>query len=223
MKRNFKEELFLKGKKAYGLTKLLTCTEEGREVFKNPALRDFIKNYNGLLKGTIISNFLYLPPTENSTECGFLKASAGEWVSYDPTRKQILNQKYLETEHGRLFVYDIPEVRHHTKDEYTPLNSIRMFDAQHAYFFIPRTSEELINGKFIEETTYQKALENLGNTDPNILKELKESRRENTIVYQVTPKGNGLIVLDHGVGNNEDESFDFSAEFEKDSDFGFQV
>lgn len=187
----------------------LIATQSGREKLNNPEIRKAIFNKEGrvgLLAGTIFSHDLYFP-NNSHTSLFHRSALAGRFMAYDFHRPAEFGPNVLKTsshiiENGRLMIIPLEEVAKNSWDTYTPTDLLNIFDIEHASYIQPATIEDALQCGFIQETSYQDAFDRVG-LFSTFQSELQRTGIMDLNVYQVTPKGNTLIILQKDFGPKE--------------------
>jgi|SRR3989338_1928866 len=147
----------------------------------------------GLLAGSIFNTIIFHPSEDNT----FLRketANAGQVASFDFERERVFGKESMtKVRTGSLFAFPLPEILPRSAFEYTPL-TYDMLDIENVLAFTKTSFSDLLNWEFVIKTTYGFAYKSLGLQGFH-----EELRRRNIIdmpVYQVTPKGNGLVFID---------------------------
>ena len=152
----------------------------------------------GLLDGSIISNPLFYPHEDddwldNKTD------QPGKWVAYDYKRPQTFpdahkKRKVEQLFNGRLVAFLADEMQDKSKEEPTPVGMLNLLDVDHVLSFDIYTPDQLIQQGMLEKSTYGDAYQSLG-IYKKYMEELGTRRLTEEPLFQVTPKGNTLIVL----------------------------
>lgn len=165
-------------------------------IFSDPMTRRTLTRdgQTGLLAGSIVGNELYVPYLDESEELYYDSAEAGRYLGYDFRRPHRFGPDTSKFIHGRLWAFIIDEVKGREPDDYTPIGSLRPLSARHALLQNTYSLENLQEEGLIRKTTYGQAYFRVG-----LLSRHKEyldllGKTEET-VYQVTPKGNGLVFI----------------------------
>ncbi|HIG98285.1 TPA: hypothetical protein HA231_02595 [Candidatus Woesearchaeota archaeon] len=154
----------------------------------------------GLLEDSILSSQLYFPG-----DAGDLRqetAPAGRWVVYDFHRRKELGRHVKNQSTGRLNYFLLDGILHNRKDQHTPTGYLDFFDVEHLLQFESRGIGELVQNELVEQTTYRKAFER-ANVFQQHAGPLASAGIEEMLVYQVTPKGNGLIFVSKDTGEKD--------------------
>ncbi|MBS3122695.1 hypothetical protein J4434_07480 [Candidatus Woesearchaeota archaeon] len=174
--------------------------------------RDIFFDYRkrvGLLEGAIFDNTLYMP-NEKGDSLEYLTSVGGRWSSYDHTSRSILGIENL-TNHitdAKLFAFPLPETLDKSVNDYTSIGTIDPVDFTDLIQIVCPTIEELLKWGFVERVTYSHAFSKIG------IYERYETNLyllgvADKLIYQVTPKGNGLIYLDRDSGEKEPKKMPF--------------
>ncbi len=152
----------------------------------------------GLLEGSIVGNPLRFP-SEDESFIDNMKAAGGSWVGYDfmvPSTfpKPFEAGRIEQLTQGRLMGIILEEVKDNPAEERTPLGAVSISNLDHVLQFNTYTAAELLDLNVLAERSYGKAYETVG-----LLERYSDELRSRSIidepVFQVTPKGNGLVVL----------------------------
>lgn len=174
----------------------LFTTADGRRYLGDPYLRKafFQRKYRlGLLEDSIIANHLYFP-NEGNTSLENLQARAGRWYACDFYKRNmgIKDSPKNGWQDGRLVTILPDELKNTPPDQYTPTFYIDILNFSDLMFLDTPKIEDAIGDGLLQETNYEDAYQKIG---------LYEKYRQfiilagigKNIVYQVTPKGNGLV------------------------------
>lgn len=189
-------------------------TQEGRELLKNPETRLFLFDREarvGLLEDSIFSNDLFFPNKEG-TSLDHETAVAGRYVGYDFRRPTEFGKKVKEkgrnmVNDARLFSIPLTEIIDNPRDKYTPTSLLDIYTLEDMLLFQPATIDDLFEYGFVSQTTYKEAYDRVGLY--NKFKSFIElGQIADKPVYQVTPKGNTLVILskDFGVKQKDPKS-----------------
>ena len=203
--------LRITGSVIYAITMVyfLSSTPEGRRQLKNPEFRKTLidkEKRTGLLEDTILSPYLY-HPNDEGTSLTKSEAKPGRWISYDFRRpKEFYPKKVPQLDNGRIFAFVLPEVIDNPTEKFTPTNLVNIFEITHILTVETPSISELVTYGYIKETTYGKAYEEAG-TSGKFDKYLALNDLTNKQIYQITPKGNGMVFLatDSGETNKEEQ------------------
>lgn len=194
----------------YGISPLIPFlrlfSKEGRNDFFNPEIWRFFYRRErriGMLNGSIISDSQYIPNDENK-DFIFQKQKSGTWIGVDYLRELELGKKSKKISRGIFYSFPLEEVEGNSKEDYTPTFLFNVFEPLHLLRFQKPSLDDLITEEFIEPTAYSHALKKVGKYEKlaSRLEIMGISQKE---VYQITPKGNGLIFLDSYGGDKEKE------------------
>lgn len=150
------------------------------------------KYRTGMLEHSIIWNPLYFP--DDQGELQYEKAPGGRWVAYDFHRHKELGKNVANHLQGRLAYFLLDIVLPNSKQTFTPSNTLDFFEIEHILQFESRGIEDLVKHEFVELTTYSQAFKRAGAFE-QYAAQLVSTGIEEARVYQVTPKGNGLILI----------------------------
>lgn len=182
----------------YGLILPPTLIMKGQgKMLFDPSFRKLMfdrETKTGMLEDSIFAPALWCPNDEG-TSLQYDDALAGRYAAFDFNRKSEFNNKTLCRGKGRLMAFPLEEIIDNSTDTYTPSALVEPLDlGQLMQMVISPKIDELVGWGLIKETNYRQAYENVGLYDqyrlPIELKNLGEQT-----VYQVTPKGNGLVFL----------------------------
>lgn len=181
----------------------LSTTEEGRRYLTNPEFRKMLidrEKRTGLLEDTIISPSLYHPNEEGTSLTKSDAKNAAWWVAYDFRRPSEFDRKNVrQIDQGRLGAFPLPEIIDNSPETYTPTQLLNIFDVSDVLYIELPTISELIDYGLVRETTYEAAYKEVGMFQKySKLLALRNLNQEK--VYQVTPKGNGLVFLASDLG-----------------------
>lgn len=173
-------------------------TPDGWSALANPRRRRLLSRRarHGLLEGTIIQNPLYIPRDESNLE--MRTATAGQWVAYDFERPDKLGHQQPVSE-GVLYSLLVNWLDGYSRHAPTPIFSIDVLSSDIFAFERPSV-EYLIQKDILESATYEKAYRRVGRYDAyaRAMEVLGISDKE---VFQVTPKGNGVVRLGRDGGD----------------------
>ena len=182
-------------------------TKEGRKMLSDPEFRKFLmdrEQRTGLLEDAILSPFLY-HPNEDGTSITRTDAAAGRWVAYDFLRPlEFFPKKVVQLIKGRILAFPLNEIIDNKPDDYTPTNLFNFFDIAHVLTLETPSIEDLLNYGLVRETTYERAFRETNAFD-KFSKALAINDLNGKKIYQVTPKGNGLIMLSTDGGEKTKE------------------
>lgn len=186
----------------------LLTTWLGLEILKDPEGRRIILDREartGLLEDSIIGDELYVP-NENRTSLERKSTVAGRFVSYDFHRpeefKSVAKNRDRQNDQGRLAVFLLDEIKYKNKNDYTPTGLLNIFDVLHVLSFDTLSLEQAIEQGFLTKTTYKEAYGKVGLYDRYRLY-LELQQLSDKHIYAVTPKGNGVVILDKDGGEKE--------------------
>jgi hypothetical protein len=182
----------------YGLIfpSLMIMSGQGKYLL-HPDFRKMIfdrETKTGMLEDAIFAPALWCPNDEG-TALQYDKAVAGRYAVYDFHRKNEFGERALPRGKGRLIAFPLEEIIHHSAEEYTPSTLVDPLDlGQIMQIVMSPKIEELVGWELIRETTYKEAYQRVGLYDQYKLGiELKDLSEKP--IYQITPKGNGLILV----------------------------
>ena len=153
----------------------------------------------GFYKGAIIENPL-LHPQENEW-INLTQAQPGRYAGYDFLLPEKFTQFDKETRErftpiieGRLGAFVLDQIIDNEPDDETPNGffSLTNFDQVLSIDFL--SPQQLLELGMLRQTSYQEAYKKVGLYD-KFGEELKARRVAEDPVYQITPKGNTLVVL----------------------------
>lgn len=174
--------------------------------------REFMLDYRrrvGMLEGAIFDNTLYIP-NEQGTSLEYLTSVGGRWCGYDHTCRDKLELKDLSNRitDGKLSAFPLPEILDNSSQDYTPIGMVDPMEMTDIFQIVCPTIEELLECGFVERVAYKHAFSKIG---------IYEKYETNLFilgiadkpVYQVTPKGNGVIYLSKDSGDKEPKKLQF--------------
>lgn len=181
----------------------LHATKEGREMWRDPDLRNAIFNREGrvgLLSQAILAPALYHPNPEMAS-LELSATEAGRWVGYDFRRPEVFGNKVIKNgrvkQAGKLLLIDLEEYR---DQNFTPSTVADLLLFRQILSLWSPDLDHFVNNGYIDETTYRTAYQRVGVWD-KYGKYLELAGVANERVYQVTPKGNTLVFLEPNNGN----------------------
>lgn len=184
-----------------------SATNQGRKLLANPEYRKMLmdrEQRTGLLEDTIIAPVL-THPNEEGTALTKSDAVAGRWASFDFRRpKEFFPKKVKQTDKGRLLSFILPEIIDNSPDKFTPTFLLNIFDISHFITAEFSSISDLLQYGYLKEVTYAEAYKNAGLYE-KYSKSLMLSGIHDQTIYQVTPKGNGLVFLATDQGQNTEE------------------
>jgi hypothetical protein len=178
-----------------------SLSKDGREELKNSNYMNIIFNREyriGMLTGTILSNSQFTPIPQTN-DYMFESSKAGELIGVDYLRQEELGEKAITISKGSLFGCLLEEIENKSIEEYTPTGLLNLFDVMHSLQLETPSLEKLIKGEYIEPISYTNALKSVGQYE-NLASIISNSEIQHKEVYQVTPKGNGLLFLESKFG-----------------------
>ncbi len=162
----------------------------------------------GLPQDTIFAPSLHIPSGGHCSDLELLTTSSGGYVSCSFTKKQKFNDTlYMNITKGTLFaaftLYEVIAKKH----ERTPDSKFNANSSDVSFLFKHSSLHELLMFGFIEKTTYASVFEKL-NINNNYIGNSTYAMISNDPIYQVTPKGNGVIFLisDSGDSDKKEDS-----------------
>lgn len=167
-------------------------------TWKNPfdVRKVFIANSTWLKVNAIIWNPLYHPWSgEDSNIIIFSSTKAGLWNTYDFYHKRFIVKEKRTSQFYQgmtLYFFPLEEVEKNELNELTPNGLLDITNIDQIIHFTRFSVLATLDFGAIIETTYGEALERVGNI--KLLEDAKKLWIENQKVYQVTPKGNSLII-----------------------------
>jgi len=191
-----KRESYTKNRiKRFIMNKLLKFVAGPTFVLTNPEFMGMLYNkefFVGLLEKSIIQNPLYIPSDNGSLEK--LEAKGWNFSGYDFDRISEFGKDVVSKKEGRIVSFLLDRIKNNHKDVYTLTGILNIFDPIDVLTFEKPSVDYLIENGMLEKTTYQEAYSKTGlyggyAKSMNIL-DISENE-----VYQVTPKGNGLMFL----------------------------
>lgn len=173
-----------------------------RLLFSDPDRRRqiFSKKYRyGLTDGSIVQTDLYFPNKETNS-LNYEQTLLGRWCAYDFQIKSIVGRKAVDFKKDRkLLAFPLEAIIENSPDSYTPLGLCDPYSLDFLEAVFPSMTE-LISLGLAKETTYGAAFEYVGK-----FRQYHDALRSELIidkpVYQVTPKGNGLIYAIKEIGD----------------------
>ncbi|MBI4453755.1 hypothetical protein HY636_03875 [Candidatus Woesearchaeota archaeon] len=163
----------------------------------------------GLLEGAIFDNALYVP-NEKSDSLEYLTSVGGRWSGYDHTCRFKLKLEDLTNRitDAKLLAFPLPELLDKPTQDYTSIGMVDLMNITDLFQIVCPTIEELLKWEFAERVTYSRAFSKIG------IYERYETNLyllgvADKLVYQVTPKGNGLIYLSQDSGEKEPKKMPF--------------
>lgn len=175
----------------------------GLRMMNTPVLRV------GMLQGSILSHDLYIPDYEDQTRLERISAVAGRWHGYDFKKREILErlgwlnperiEKYREGGGGRMIAFPVPEVMSNEPSQLTPTRTFDICRLEDLILMQLPTISELEGMGFVCQTTYKQAYQEEGLYD-RYRRDLILAGVDEGSVFQVTPKGNGLVALVYDFG-----------------------
>lgn len=173
------------------MLKVIVRLKFGRD-FDDPAIN------SGFLEGSIIGNPLRYP---NPEESGLTnkRVGGGSWVGYDFRRPYVFPKAHERGEaeqlyEGRFFGVILEEVKDNPPDQQTPLGLLHLSNIDQLLQFDSYTAAELLDLGVLAEKSYGQAYENVG-LYGEYADELKARSIIDEPVFQITPKGNTLVML----------------------------
>lgn len=149
----------------------------------------------GLCHGSIIAQPLYYP-TETKDVFNYDSADAGRWMGYDFLRHNKFpltpEDKLRRLRKGRLIAYLLEDIKDNEPDEKTRAGSLR-FDIDSLLCMDSHTPDQLVTHGMLALTNYRDAYKAVGREQD--IPALESRSLADDPVYQVTPKGNTLVVL----------------------------
>ena len=173
----------------------ILLTQYGRESLKDPNIRKmfFDKKYRtGFSEGSIFQNPLYFP-NKNGSSLTKLEARAGSWVSYDfkkPSTSKIGGKRKT----GKLNSFLLDEIKDNPKELYTPDYTFDWFKFEHVYSLECPSMTYLEEHGLMEQKTYREAYQRMGKYE-QYAQAIEVLGIAEKPVFQITPKGNSLIML----------------------------
>jgi hypothetical protein len=187
----------------YGIIMPPTLIMKGQgKLLFNPEMRKLMfdrETKTGMLEDAIFAPMLWCP-NDDGTSLQYDKALAGRYAVYDFNRREEFGKKALPRGKGRLIAFPLEEIIGNDINEYTPSTLVDPVDlGQLLQLVVSPKIEELVGWGLIRETNYIEAYVRVGLYDKYKLA-IDMKNLGNETVYQITPKGNGLvnIMLDGG-------------------------
>ncbi|MBI2665385.1 hypothetical protein HYX12_02065 [Candidatus Woesearchaeota archaeon] len=154
----------------------------------------------GLLENAILQNPLHHPVDESNT-LEETTTLAGAWNAYDFRRRSEFSRKANPKSSGTIISLFPDQIRDYSPDTYTPTGYVDLIWAENALLMEKLSLSELLERGLLIETTYEEAFARAG-----VLRRFSYQLVTKDIgdkpVFQVTPKGNGLVYL---INNGGDE------------------
>lgn len=159
----------------------------------------FNKELNvGLLEGSLIQNPLYLP--QSNGKLSYIDTLGGKWIGYDFKRREEFRNPERQIQEGKPFTFLLDEIKKNPKERHTPTDLLDIFDAAHICQLDTLGINQLIKYELVEPTTYREGFKKVGFYE-KFARNLDILGIAEKTVYQVTPKGNGLISLEDDGGD----------------------
>jgi hypothetical protein len=147
----------------------------------------------GFSEGSILQNPLYVPGGD-----GFSlrkeNARAGSWVGYDFKNQLRYKRRNVQNDSGKLTSFILDEIRNNPKDLYTPDYTLDIFNFYHFLCFEHPSMTYLEEQGVVEKRTYREAYQRVGRYE-QYARAMDFFGITEEPVYQITPKGNGLVIL----------------------------
>jgi len=153
-------------------------------------------NLPTLLEGSMISGKL-LYPDQATGRLTYDQPKAGAWTGYDFNRSKEFpkDNPKRALQSGSLFGLHIDEIVGNAKDEKTPIGLVHLYRAEHAMHLLARyTMQDLRDIELVEEKSYSDAYKAVGLYE-RYAEDIHSRGLADTLVDQVTPKGNTLVGL----------------------------
>lgn len=167
----------------------------------------FKEGRTGLLEGAILANPLYFPEDDSSigvhssaevhdsTRLDRAEAAAGRWAAYDFQRRKTFGKRACSLQKGRLMSIVTDEVAERSGLELTPTGSVDvLWNIDHLFCLNFPSLETVLQQELLRPTTYERAFADAGLSDRYHFSLATQGISESQ-VYQVTPKGNGVVYL----------------------------
>ena len=204
--RRFLGSLDLRARAFAGLVSLLLAPGGWKELDNHILYNK--KEMVGFLAGSIIQNPLYYPD-EGNVE--FLSTGAGNWLGFDFRRNQGFQKGvYGPLRGGKLASFLIEDIKDNDPQQLTPTGYLNLFDVYHMAQMEFPIMDYLVKNGLVSTSTYAKSFEKAGEYSQfkGMLKELGIAEKP---IFEVTPKGNGLVFLVEVEGEKRPkESVDFA-------------
>ena len=155
----------------------------------------------GLLSCSIINNPLYAPSQEVGS-ISQIRSSGGKWVAYDFLRLKYW-KRATQTFRGTCYAMIPDEVIGRPSEDYTPTREYDLLSTD-LFFFERPSIERLQNVGMLEITTYAEAYQRVAGMNEETSNALHSAGIADQEVFQVTPKGNGLIFVGETGGDPEE-------------------
>ncbi len=152
----------------------------------------------GMLEHSIFGNPILIP-SEDGLSLSYETAPPGRWAAYDFHRRSELGKDVKDRGKGRIFCFLIEEVKHNSKNKYTPTYMLDILDFEHVIHLEFPNIEYLEKNGLVEQATYQDAFKRAGAYE-KYASGITSLGIGDRIIYQVTPKGNGLVFLSPDTG-----------------------
>ncbi len=123
-----------------------------------------------------------------------ITATAGKWCGYDFNRESEFGKKAITQKKGKLLSFILEEIKENKSSDYTPTTLFQFFDITHLLSMECPSIGYLIEQGLLEARTYREAFQRIGTYD-KYARSMDFFEITDKEVYQVTPKGNGLIFL----------------------------
>ncbi len=181
---------------------LLPISPVGWYLMKDsPSIREFLLRREariGLLGGSIIQNSLWIPEYDGNDLVEH-KATGGKWFGYDFRREEEFGKQARPVKRGKLISLIPDEIKPLSPLAYTPTGSIHPFIYEHCLHLEMPSIDYLVENGVVEHTTYGEAFDRVGMLG-RYAWNLSKRELTDLPVFQVTPKGNGIIYLDEPGG-----------------------
>jgi len=181
----------------YGLYIPPTMILKGQgKILFNPSYRKLMfdrETKTGLLEDSIFAPSLWCPNDEG-TSLQYDNAVAGRYAAYDFHRREEFGKNTVNRGKGRLIAFPLDEIIDNPASKYTPSTLVEPLDLGQILQIVFPSIDELVEWELVRDTTYKEAYKRAGLYDQYRLGiELKNIGDET--VYQITPKGNGLVFV----------------------------
>ncbi len=165
-------------------------------MIESPSFREFWlrrESKIGLLEGSIIQNPLWIPESDGNDLVQHIE-TGGQWYGYDFQREAEFGKEARPVKRGKLVSIIPEELKPLSPRAYTPTGSVHPLNYVHFLQLEMPSIDYLVQHGVVEETTYERAFERVGMLERYVWN-LSQHQLLDLPVFQVTPKGNGLVSL----------------------------
>ncbi len=171
---------------------------------------------SGLIEGAVIADRLCFPAVEAAGELVLKQGSAGRWLGYDfkrPDEFPIAARRgtLLQEFEGQMLYADLADRNTNDPSHRTPTTPINVYSIDHILSISSPSLDYLTEGGFLVRRSHEQAYEIAGAVE--LIGGLRSRGVADLPVYQITPRGNSLIMLAPDGGDatpKEDRQPEFS-------------